>query len=223
MKVFQWLLNLFFPPTCVECFKEGDFFCGTCQKKLKIKPIGPFKKAKNKEFQYLDGVIYALDYQNNKVIKSAVKQFKYKFSKPLAEKFAGLMHQKLEELNMLRSKKITLIPIPLHPRRKAYRGFNQAELMAKEIKKIGREVSVCRLLKRIKNTKQQAKLSRFQRLENLESAFVLVESIALPESNYVFLIDDICTTGATLDSAAKILKEAGVKKVYGLVLARAFK
>ncbi len=164
-----------------------------------------------------------MDYQKNHQIQAAIRQFKYKFSQPLGQFFAKVISQKLNELNKLDYKIYSLIPIPLHPKRMAYRGFNQALVMADEIVKVQPELKVYDCIKRTKNTSQQAKLSKKERLINLESAFTLKGASKKVDGGHYFLVDDVCTTGATLESASKLLKENGAKKVYGLVLARAFK
>lgn len=241
------LLNILFPPICVSCGKEGDFLCENCVGKLKIRPIGPLRRAK-KEFQFLDGVIYGVDYLDNPEIQAAIKQFKYKFTKELATEFSELMVTKLGELEMVKGKNIILVPVPLHKKRQNYRGFNQAEVLASEISKRS-SAMVSQLLERIKNTSQQARLSKAKRHENLEGAFQLArsaQSIVIPlhpgvrgdtkrrekeiykekgrkENRIYFLVDDICTTGATLENAARVLKKVGIPRVYGLVIARSFK
>ena len=122
------------------------------------------------------------------------------------------------------------MPVPLHPKRLNYRGFNQAELISRAVvESIGNRdsdrVSILPLLTRVKHTAQQAKLSKRERHENLEDAFTMNKKCIHEWDNQsvYFIVDDVCTTGATLENCAKVLKENGVKKVYGLVVARAFK
>lgn len=223
MGIVTFLLDWLFPPRCTFCKKEGDFLCEECVTKLVIRPIRHRKV--HKEWQYLDGVIYAVDYEKNPAIKVAIRQFKYKFTQPLAQHFGALMTQKLAELNMIRGRDIVLIPVPLHPRRLRYRGFNQADVLARSIKNIAHIVPA---LTRVKDTNQQAKLNKKARKDNLKDAFKLNKNFVQEQNlcsinSLVFLVDDVCTTGATLENAAKVLKTAGIPKVYGLVVARAFK
>jgi len=228
MRVFDFILNLLFPPLCVSCKREGDFLCTECIKRLKIKGLRLKKKnpSSEKEWKYMDGVIYALDYAENPQIQAAIQQFKYRFTKELAEYFGDLIAQKLRELSMNKGKTNILIPVPLHKKRLNYRGFNQAELIAKSVCERVGDSRISHLLRRVKNTSQQAKLNKKERHDNLEDAFVL-ESGLLQESglqnSVYFIVDDVCTTGSTLENCAKVLKESGLKKVYGLVVARAFK
>ncbi|MFH0820300.1 MAG: hypothetical protein V1908_00850 [Candidatus Peregrinibacteria bacterium] len=180
-----------------------------------------------KEFCHLDGVIYGLDYAKNPQIQAAIEQFKYRFTQKLSVYFAALIVEKLGELVMTKGRKIRLIPVPLHPKRLNYRGFNQALVIAKAIQVHSPEkIEVLEFLQRIKNTTQQAKLHKKERQKNLLDALCMNKKFVqhtLETDALYFLVDDVCTTGATLENAAQILKQWGIPKVYGLVVARAFK
>lgn len=225
MGIFNALLNVLFPPRCASCKREGDFLCKNCVQQFRIKPI----KAKSwhpssADFEYLDGVIYGADYAENPEIQAAIVQFKYRFNCELTDYFAELISQKMRELGMLKEKHASLIPVPLHKKRLNYRGFNQAELIARaSAERYGEGVSVLSPLTRVKNTSQQAKLSKAERHQNLMEAFEVTGDIGTLSNSICFVVDDVCTTGATLDSCARALKAKGIRKVYGLVVARAFK
>lgn len=223
MQFFDTLLDWLFPPRCAFCQREGDFLCKNCLSGLDINPIG--RSNVIKEWEYLDGVIYAVNYEKNPAIKAAIKQFKYKFTQPLAQHFGTLMAQKIGELGMVRGKRILLIPVPLHKKRLRYRGFNQADILARHI---AYPAHILPILDRVKETTQQAKLHKKARHDNLKDAFELNKKFVQEQNlcskkTVVFLVDDVCTTGATLENCAKTLKAAGIPKVYGLVVARAFK
>jgi ComF family protein len=226
MALFQFLLDILFPPRCAFCKKEGDFLCEFCRSNMDIKAIRSQSNHPSvADFTYLDGVIYGADYAKNPALKAAVSQFKYRFTKDLTDDFSRILADKIAELSMAYNKKIILIPVPLHKKRLNYRGFNQAELIAQAVaERVGDRVSVLSLLRRVRHTSQQAKLSKRQRLDNLSDAFVFLTGDHTPDSSVIyFVVDDVCTTGSTLDNCAKILKEAGFSKIYGLVVARAFK
>lgn len=216
--MLDFLLNILFPPRCSSCKKEGDFLCENCQSKLTIKPIKGSNP--NKEFEHLDGVIYGMDYEKNPEVQAAIKQFKYKYTKSLGQSFAKIMHEKIGELAMIKNKDITLVPVPLYKKRYNQRGFNQAEVLADYIHEY-RPVNINKGLVRTRDTGQQAKLNKTQRHLNLKNAFSLNTNFVHKKENIVFLVDDVCTTGATLENCAKVLKNHGVSKVYGLVVARA--
>ena len=231
-----FLLNTLFPPVCVSCKSEGDFLCVECLRNLDKNKISPIYRRKelDPDFNKLDGVIYALDYAKNPQIKAAIKQLKYKFTQDLAEYFANMIAEKIRELNMVKNKQIILIPVPLHKKRLNYRGFNQAEVITRAIASrfSDDQMQVIELLERIRHTDQQAKLDKYERRKNLGGAFVISSGSREMNNFYVhkyntstiyFIVDDVCTTGSTLEECAGVLKENGFKKVYGLVVARAFK
>lgn len=224
------ILNTLFPPVCVSCKREGDFLCAECLKNLDKRKIkSGYQKAKDPDLHHMDGVIYALDYARNPQIQAAVKQFKYRFTEEMANYFADLIVEKIEELNMIKNKQIALIPVPLHKKRLNYRGFNQAEVIAKAVQsRLKGKAEITPLLERIRHTDQQAKLHKKARHENLRGAFIMNKKIVHEQNScsknlIYFLVDDVFTTGATLESCAQILKSELPIKVYGLVIARAFK
>jgi ComF family protein len=117
---------------------------------------------------------------------------------------------------------VVLVPIPLHPRRLRWRGFNQAELLGELIAKNLGIKFIPDLLIRVKNTEPQVKLDKDQRQINIRHAFILNKNSQfdnLKICNFV-LFDDVWTTGATLKEAGKVLKRNGTKKVWGLTIAR---
>ncbi len=253
---------------CEQCFQQIELKssqqCPLC--KLKINHGEICEKCKNQSS--IDGLLVATQYTKNPLIKKIVTQFKYKFNEDLAEKLAKLLiincssfiFRQLKQsvqnskqhgssccpqkdlTNTNQTLPIILVPIPLHFRRKWQRGFNQAELLAKHISK-NTNIPVYNLLKRIKNTPQQAKFNRQERLKNLQGAFkidqkqlqVLTNSQQRqthPKSfkwdsvttDYklptVILVDDIASTLTTLEESAQVLKKAGFENVWGLVIAR---
>ena len=229
-------LDYIFPQKCLNCHQEGQFICDKCFQTIQLKtfqqcPICKIRinqgevceKCKNKS--HLNGLLVATTYDNNPLIKKSVMQFKYKFNEDLAKKLATLLscHSGLSKIYA--SEKTILVPIPLHFKRKWQRGFNQAELLTKQISK-KTNIPFSNLLKRIKNTPQQAKLSRQERLNNLKSAFEINEKefkkiqIGKKELPTVILIDDIASTLTTLEESAHTLKKAEFKNIWGMVLAR---
>lgn len=129
---------------------------------------------------------------------------------------------------MIKNKQIILIPVPLHKKRLNYRGFNQAEVICNVLKeKVGDSATISHAIQRKRHTAQQAKLNKTERHKNLEDAFTIEKKVRLANRTYendiFFIVDDVCTTGSTLENCAKVLKESGINKVYGLVVARAFK
>ncbi|MBI5421508.1 ComF family protein [Candidatus Peregrinibacteria bacterium] len=223
--LWELFLNALFPPVCASCKSEGDFLCARCLGSLAKRRIGRYSpRARAPEFASLAGVVYALDYAKNPQIRAAIQQFKYKFTEALAQPFAKLIAEKVGELGMVKGRRLILVPVPLHAKRLRERGFNQAEVIAHAIQTQWPHglCEVQNLLVRPKETSQQAKLGRSERHQNLKDAFILNKKIVhkTASQNLYFVVDDVCTTGSTLDSCAKALREGGINPVYGLVIAR---
>lgn len=168
----------------------------------------------NKAVDHLDGITALFDYGENAMSK-LIKMFKYNYLLEIADIFKKIITD--AKFNDTWSDFI-IISVPLHARRERERGFNQSEIIAKLFaEKLG--LGINKNLHRVIYTAQQAKLSGEQRRANLKNAFVFSsEGKAAPEK--VLLVDDVFTTGATMQECARVLKNNGVKIVWGLVLAR---
>ncbi len=153
-----------------------------------------------------------------------IHRFKYQsvesLKKPLAELIIAYIAKELLIDKLANS---VLVPIPLTLKRKINRGFNQSELLAKEIGKF-LNCPVINLLKRKKFTSPQAEISDWQkRKENISGVFALSAKISTEQFSdikKVILVDDVATSGATLEEAATVLSQAGIKEIYGLVIAK---
>jgi len=110
------------------------------------------------------------------------------------------------------------VPVPLHPRRERVRGFNQAALIAEEFAARNGLEYRGTVLSRLRNTASQVTLSLEQRKKNMEGAFLVREPSAV-KGRRVMLFDDVATSGATLEEAARVLKAAGAKKIWAVTVA----
>lgn len=197
-------LDFIFPKKCLSCGKKGQYFCDLCRKTIK----------KNDQIA-LDGTSL-FKYQG--IIKEAVKALKYQFLTDMETEIGELMNKALEDEDLLwfLQAKPGIQPMPLFWQRENWRGFNQAKILAKIVAKKF-NLPIIDSLERIRQVKPQADLSRKERLENVKNIFK-VKPGELSEA--ILLVDDVWTTGATMNEAIKTLKKAGVKKVWGLTLAR---
>jgi competence protein ComFC len=112
-----------------------------------------------------------------------------------------------------------IVPVPLHPRKQRRREFNQAEYLAAGLSKVVNVPVLKRNLRRVKDTPTQTKLDAESRMKNLRDAFAVRDAAAFKGKRLVIL-DDVFTTGATMDSCAKTLRKAGAKDVIALAVAR---
>ncbi len=114
-----------------------------------------------------------------------------------------------------------IVPVPLHSKRFKQRGFNQAEVLARAMCLNLPDGAVVDCIKRREYQEKQSTLERSERIQNLSNAFRVKTAFrSLVDGKLVYLVDDVCTTGSTLNECSKVLKEAGVKKVCGFVLAK---
>ncbi|MBQ8430971.1 MAG: ComF family protein [Clostridia bacterium] len=165
-------------------------------------------KKNNYHFNYAQSVF---SYKDN--VAKIIQNLKYNSAKYLADPLGEFLYKKLIELNW----KIDLITfVPLHTKRIKKRGYNQAEILADQLsRKSGIEIK--NILERDKNTPSQTSLKVKERAKNMENAFKLIDN-NIKDLN-VLIIDDVFTTGATVNEIAKVLKNAKAKNVYVLTLA----
>ena len=221
-KTIVFLLDLLYPIYCVNCGKEGFWICQNCKDKVIFwnKQKCPYCQSLKscgcgKDFMLKDFFI-GCNYDENSTIKKALQTFKYKYAEELAKDLVSIFFKQTE--NFFDDIDI-ILPIPLHYKRQKERGFNQAELLAEELAKNYNKATDLSVMKRIKHTKQQAKLKKEQRTENVKDAFLCLKPDFVNAKN-ILLVDDVLTTGSTINECAKPLFSAGAKNVKAWVVAK---
>lgn len=222
----KFLKDLIFPAFCLDCGNEGSFLCVKCFASLEKKITTPKIFVPDKSS--LDGIAAVFPYVDRSLPARLIHSFKYDLIKELYIPLGRLLHLYFDDLIETQAfngeaKDLALCPVPLHKRRLKWRGFNQADLLAIYLgKKTGTQVVYP--LKRVHFRSTQMELKREDRLKNIKGAFILREEKGNPREHVsnksVILIDDVATTLSTLNECALILKSAGCKKVYAIVLAR---
>ena len=202
MKIFKNILAVLFPQKCLGCKKENEILCPNCLLKIS-RPDTP----------YLNGVHIAANYQDL-VLKKALWLLKYRGAKQLAKPLAELIKERVWK--KMETKDWLVIPIPLSKNKMRRRGYNQAELIAKELSD-----NICAdvLLKKFHTKSQVEVKDKEERLANIIGSFEAKNSETITGKK-IILIDDVLTTGATMREAKKILLSAGAKKVAGVVVAK---
>lgn len=222
-RLTEGALDLLFPPRCLGCDREGSYLCPDCVASAPwlVPPFCPLCAEPGSErlcprcmeaTPVLEGV--RAPFRMEGVAREAVHRLKYSNLRALALPMATPMADALSQTGW---RPDWLVPVPLHPRRERERGYNQAYLLARGLHRLT-GVPVARALLRTRDMPSQAGTSsRAERIANVQGGFACAGDVA---GHRVALVDDVCTTGATLGACAVALKEAGASAVWGLAFAR---
>lgn len=193
MGILDWL----YPKRCVECGTEGRYICVKCSEGIGVRGVG-------------------LRYEG--VVRKVMKEIKYRGSYDMVDELVGVWERRTRNtLHVTRSAVVT--SVPMWEIKKRLRGFNQAELIARAIaKRWG--LPYQEMLVRERETRAMYGLSRKDRVTNVSDAFRLRDTIHVDTFTRVILVDDVWTSGATMEECCKVLRDAGVKTVHKLALAR---
>jgi ComF family protein len=209
----------------VVCSAGPELLCSSCQQQIEyIRPpvcnLCGRPEATSRRCPSCHGIplkidgIRAVGYLEGP-LRTAIHRFKYSNVRGLAVPLGRLAAEALLRYDLSVD---TIVPVPLHPQRLRERGYNQASLLAAEIGKPGNLAVVDDVLVRVKSTMPQVGLSAKRRRENVREAFCCTSTVL--QGHSVLIVDDVCTTGATLEACCLALREVGVGLVWGLVLAR---
>lgn len=227
-RVQKRLLDLLFPPHCLGCGREGCYLCSACLATAsRVKP--PWCELCGRplfclEFRFcshclqaplvIDGIRSVGFFDG--ILREAVHRFKYDRLTALGEPLGQLL---AEGWRSLRPPGDVIVPVPLHSRRLRERGYNQSVLLARELSsRVGLPV-LEQALTRVRETVPQVDLNASQRQVNVTEAFEC-ETGGI-RGHAVLLVDDVCTTGATLNACAEALRKQEPRSIWALTLARA--
>ncbi len=224
-QVWSRFIDLLFPPRCGGCQTAGSLWCEACR--AAVQPIVPPWCEKCGAPFVTDRLcasccVHPLAIERIRsvamfdgVLRHAIHRFKYQRLSSMAEPFGEML------ADYWRAEQLTadwLIPVPLHPSRERDRGYNQSELLARQLARRVKVPISSKGLRRTRATAVQMALNAAQRRENVAGAFECVEPRV--RGKRVVIIDDVGTTGATLDACAQVVLKAGAASVMGLTLAR---
>jgi len=235
LKIKDIVLDVLFPKVCINCKREGTYICGKCSifisEAIQICPNCYNSSFSGETHQNcikkygLDGLVSMWDYEG--LVKRLIHNVKYgglthiidecvENSFKLIARDINIFHS---FLSFLSSDNTYITYVPMYLKREKERGFNQAELIARELAKKSETRSLS-LLEKLVDTEDQARLEKKERLGNVKNSFKFCIKPGLTQIKHVLLVDDVFTTGATMRECCKVLKRAGIKKVWGFVLAR---
>jgi ComF family protein len=225
-RVGQSLLDLIYPPRCPCCGRIGVAFCDGCRAQVKyiLPPVCrrcgralpeegfcPLCRALPSS---LDGTLAVGAFADP--LRRAIHALKYENNATLATPLGEMMVDAWRRGGLHGADLI--VPVPLHTRRQAERGYNQSRLLARVVSRgLGLPIDDCTLI-RLRATPPQVGLSRTERQQNVEGAFACHGSL---HGKIIIVVDDVCTTGATLEACAATLRSGGATGVWALTLARA--
>lgn len=198
---------------CLVCGRETKvytYICNDCRSLLEEKPERVVR-----DFMYVDEVHSC--YYYNPFLKELILTYKFSNKRYLSKVLSELLIEKIFKEG-LHKKTDLLVSVPIHKETLIKRGFNQIDLLLDEIQKeLGLSISKDNLIKE-RLTKEQAKLSEIDRYKNLKNSFKVLDKELLKDKT-ILLVDDMITTGSTVEECAKVLKENQANKVVVLTIA----
>lgn len=225
-RILQAVKDILFPVFCLACRTEGVLVCARCLSSLDtdgvcccpichVQTPGGACCASCRTASFLDAQMAATTYREDALVGRMIHAYKYDYVEAMADIFAGILQDFLNKQGEHLSGICTVVPVPLAAKRRAERGFNQADALAEYA--AGRfRVPMKHALQRVRDTGHQARLARKERFVNVRDAFAAKGAV----HGDMLLVDDVFTTGATMQECAKVLKNAGARRVIGLSIGR---
>lgn len=221
------ILDFIYPPMCAACTvrldedrDSGSILCGSCAQNLEECKELLIHEGKS-DFPHLCGELYVDGiysvWKFSPILEMLIHRMKYTHAPGTARFLGQQMAPRIQSVVSMREQ-ATMMPVPLHPVRKRERGYNQSDQLARGIATripVGLEVGG---LRRKKRTPSQTHLSSEHRRQNVQDAFIWHHNREMPDT--VILVDDVVTTGATVNECARVLKQEGAKVVLGLCCLR---
>lgn len=228
MKLLQLTKDILFPSFCLSCRREGVWLCPSCLDAVEIPgvfdcPVCHSPTDRGVRCEHCCDVgsivqhIALTPYDEHAIIGQMIHALKYQFADEVSNSIDQLVERFFNTHRSLFRSVDCVCPVPLHRRRQAERGFNQAQVIAEMIG-TQLDLPVEQWIVRHRPTKQQAQLDRAGRLENVHGAFSLKQNTDLSGKS-VLLVDDVYTTGSTMQACAEVLSQAGAR-VLGFTIAR---
>ncbi|MFA4931132.1 MAG: ComF family protein [Patescibacteria group bacterium] len=223
-KILTWILDWIFPRFCIFCLREGSLLCVNCRPKLEpvaVQVCPGCERVNQKGMVCHDcRAKWGIDslqvcFRSNICMRRLVHLYKYQnmydLDEPIVDMIVGL--------DLAKEKFDLVMAVPLTKKRQRWRGYNQSERLARLVAK-RRDLFYFDCLARRHDRVPQVKLGRVERKGNVRGVFVLKLEPKSILGKKILIVDDVCTTGSTLNECAQVLKKAGAKGVSGLVLAR---
>jgi len=220
MNLLENVLNFFYPNICGICEKICDKpICNNCLHRISKKLISVRKVYLQTKNRYFDEHIYLFRYTD--VIRELIINYKFNEKSYLYKSFSYMILNNKKIMNYIENYDI-ITCVPIDKKRKKYRGYNQSDLIIKDLCKNNIKLKYeNNILIKIKNLKPQSELNKEDRIINILNAYEInINKKQILNDKKILIFDDIFTTGSTANECAKILKKHGAKKIGILTIAR---
>ena len=221
----RMLQEVVFPTRCVSCASPESWLCARC---LEITGFLVVDRCWLCATPFDDEILCRIcthfqpaferilvERPFNGPLRHAIHRFKFESGRSLASTLATTMSREIGEM----ASETAVVPVPLHHNRLTERGYNQSSLLARKLAEEHSLRLAENITERVRDTKSQMNLPPPERRRNVRGAFATVAGVKMPKS--VLLVDDVVTTGSTVDECARVLRAAGVEKVTVAAIARA--
>ncbi|MBD3288595.1 hypothetical protein GF337_07310 [candidate division KSB1 bacterium] len=217
--------DFIYPPYCLTCEaqleRRNELLCKHCFDELPRIPenynIRAELEQKLQQELHVSRILSLWEFRDD--VQLLIHYFKYNHHRIIGNVLAQNLVKQFGKLEIMKRAEI-IVPVPLHKRRLHKRGYNQSELISEGISQLINKPVVKGALRRIINTKSQTRLNAIERKKNVEKAFTILKQDSII-GRTVLLVDDVITTGSTMNACAEQLRSAGVKEVFALSAAKA--
>lgn len=208
--MIEKIIELFFPRRCAFCGDKinARYTCGKCLNVIEYYQ----ERIQTKEAAHYDKIICAIRYKGD--LRNQMLKYKFNSNRYLAKGFAEILYKKIIKFKL---EPDIIIPVPISDKRMFERGFNQSDLIAKYLSQLSNYNYDSDAIRKQKNNFTQSKLAESERVKNVKDVYYITSKESI-FGKKVMLIDDICTTGATVDECSRVLKEAGAKEIIVLTV-----
>lgn len=215
--LYEKIENIFFPTCCLICGKlTEEILCKECEKEIN-KELNIRLERKTKKDIYFEKHLYLFEYKDK--IRNLIIDYKFNDKSYLYKLFSKIIIKNEKICGILKKYDI-IIPVPIHKKRKRKRGYNQSELITREISnKIPNLIHENKAIQKVKNNIEQSSLTKEQRKQNVKNVYKILNKEKIQNKNIV-LFDDIYTTGNTANEISKILKQNGANKILIITIAK---
>ncbi len=219
-KLLNKVINIIYPPKCIFCQQllghdVSTHICDLCYSKLPFMKMEVMPTFQQTEDNYCNGVVSVFEYTG--LVKESLIRFKFYNEPGYYKTYGGLIAERLDKLLDVDEYQLVM-SVPLHKQREYSRGYNQAYLISRELSRRIKLRESSGIFKRTRHTQTQSLLDGQKRSLNVKGAFTVTKPEKIKRKS-ILLIDDILTTGSTLEECSRVLKEAGATRVTGAVVA----